>query len=376
MSIVLSHMSALRAIRHQRQTRGTLTWKSIDPDEQKRALISCVPRQSDIDKVHLATLGFWDDDNGDEWLDILLAHGSNRRRTQRIREHVLSKTLPAEALMRVEQDLYATSPAFTALLCSRGKTLGAVVMLLMELAGTYSLPAEATKHIEWGGIYPEPYEKIIDEGNGGDTGNAGNDDSHFEVPVEQAHYGCEPAVTIPQLISMAAWSKSSEDSTFRMAAKLIKAGSASPAESMCFAMFSLPLRHGGFGCGSIGKGFKLNHQINFDEIAQTMAQGIPYAICDAYLEEADADLEYNGIGHEEMNYRIHDGQRNNGLKAMGVTVFVINRDQMKDITALEALAMVLHKRAGKRIQYRFKGYRKRQERLLNDLREGIGLPPV
>ena len=372
MSIVLSHMAALRAIRHQRQTRGALTWKPIETDEQERALKACAPRQGDIDAVHLATLGFWDDENEDEELDILLARRSNRRKLQRVREHVLSRTLPAEALMRIEEGLYATSPAFTALLCSRGKTLGAVIMLLMELTGTYSLPAEATKHIEWGGIYPEPKSNDAEAM----PGDAVSGDAAYNPPVEQAHYGCEPAAKISQLACVAAWSKSSMDGTFRMAVKLIRAGSASPAESLCFAMFSLPLRHGGLGCGSIGKGFKLNHQIDFTEIAQTMAQGMPYAICDAYLEEADADLEYNGIGHEEANYRIHDGQRNNGLKAMGVTVFVVNRDQMKDVPALEALAMVLHKRAGKRIQYRFKGYRKRQERLLNDLRKGMGLPPV
>ena len=373
MSIVLSHMSALRAIRHQRQTRSALTWKSIDAIEQAGAMKSCVPCASDIDEAHLATLGFWENDNEDELLDILLSKAANRRNIYRVREHVFSRPLPADALMRVERDVYVTSPAFTALLCSRGKTLGAVVMLLMELAGTYSLPAEATKHIEWGGIYPEPKSASPNPEN---EMQFEVDNSIPEAPVEQAHYKCEPATTISELTRMARWSKSSQDDTFRLAVKLVKDHSASPAESLCFAMFSLPLRHGGFGCGSIGKGFKLNHQINFNVMAQTMAQGMPYAIADAYLEEADADLEYNGIGHEETNYRIHDGQRNNGLKAMGITVFVINRDQMKDIAALEALAMLLHKRAGKRFQYRFKGYRLRQQALLNDLRQGIGLPPV
>ena len=366
-------MSALRAIRHQRQTRSALTWKSIDATEQAKAIDSCAPCASDIDEVHLATRGFWENDNEDERLDILLSNAANRREIRRAREHVLSRPLPADALMRVDRDVYATSPAFTALLCSRGKTLGEVVMLLMELVGTYSLPAEATKHIEWGGVYPEPAPLNTGESN---ESESRHDDSIPETPVEQVHYSCEPATTITELTRMAKWSKSSQDGTFRLAVKLIKDDSASPMESLCFAMLSLPLRFGGFGCGSIGKGFKLNHQINFTEMAQTMAQGMPYAICDAYLEEADADIEYNGEGHEDTNYRIHDGQRNNGLKAMGITVFVINRDQMKDVASLEALAMLLHKRAGKRFRYQHKGYRPRQEKLLNDLRRGIGLSPA
>lgn len=335
--------------------------------------MSCAPNASDIDELHLATLGFWDDDSSDEHLDILLSSGSARRRIARAREHVMSRPLPGGALMRVEKGVYATSPAFTALLCSRDKTLGAVLMLLMELTGTYTLPAEATKHIEWGGVYPEPTTTWTDDGNGTDSEQ---NSPAPETRTEQTHYGCEQAVTIEELARVAKWSKSSRDATFRTAVKLIRERSASPAESLCFAMLSLPMRYGGFGCGSIGKGFELNRQVDFDGMAQAMAQGMPYAICDAYLEEADADIEYNGIGHEEENYRIHDGQRNNGLKAMGVTVFVVNRDQMRDIPALEALAMVLYKRAGKRFRYQYAGYRSRQERLLNDLRKGTGLPPV
>lgn len=373
MSIVLSHMASLRAIRHQRQTRYAVTWNSIGKAEQSRALAHCAPNASDIDEAHLAALGFWDNDADDEWLDILVSTPRARRKLSRAHTHVLSRSLPAHALCRVEQDVYATSPAFTALLCSRGKTLGQIIMLLMELTGTYSLPAEASKHIEWGGVYPEP----ADCGNYSSTDQeAPQDKTTLKAPIEQAHYRCEPATTVAELQRMAKWTKSSQDSSFRMAVAFIKEGSASPAESLSFAMLSLPMQYGGFGCGSIGKGFKLNHKVEFNLTAQTMSQGISYAICDAYLEDADADIEYNGIGHEEQNYRIHDGQRNNGLKAMGITVFVINRDQMRDIPSLEAIAQVLYRRSGKRFRYQFKGYRLRQERLLNDLRKGIGLRPV
>lgn len=107
-----------------------------------------------------------------------------------------------------------------------------------------------------------------------------------------------------------------------------------------------------------------------------MASGVPYAVCDAYIPAAHIDTEYNGIGHEEENRRIHDGQRNNGLKGMGVTVLVINRDQMRDIVALEAIARSIHKAAGGLLRYRYSGVRQRQTAWLNGLRAGSGLPPA
>ena len=260
--------------------------------------------------------------------------------------------------MEVEAGLYVTSPAYTALQYLRGRSFAEAVMLLMELTGTYSLPPDAMPHLAWRGIWPETTAQSAPQ------------------TIEQAHYKCEPAVTIKELKQMAKRATSSSDRAFKQAVQYIAEGSASPAESLCYAMFSLPTRYGGFGCGSLGKGFKLNHTIRFNDQARQMASGIPYAICDAYLEAANADIEYNGIGHELANARIHDGQRNNGLKGMGIAVIVVNREQMKDIAALEGIARDLHKRVGSRLRYRYKGYRQRQISLLNGLRKAIGLAPV
>lgn len=137
------------------------------------------------------------------------------------------------------------------------------------------------------------------------------------------------------------------------------------------------MRFGGFGCCSLPMGgLLLNYRIDFDTLAVNMSSGIPYAICDLYCPAAGVDSEYNGIGHELQNARIHDGNRNNGLKAMGIHVLVITRDQMKDLVALEAFAQTMHRLAGVRFRYRIKGYRKRQAAWLNALRAGIGLAPV
>lgn len=278
--------------------------------------------------------------------------------------------------MHVEADIYATSPAMTAMLCSKNESVAKTLMLLMELLGTYSLPPEAT--------YPIAYDDTWPKADGfevmGDLDCQGSQpapEGQAEVRYEQAHYKCEPATTIEDLEAIARFAKSSSHASFRTAVKLARTGSASPAESLMFAVLGAPMRFGGFGCCSLPMGgLLLNYRIDFDTLAVNMSSGIPYAICDLYCPAAGVDNEYNGIGHELQNARIHDGNRNNGLKAMGIHVLVINRDQMKDLVALEAFAQTMHRLAGARFRYRIKGYRKRQAAWLNALRAGIGLAPV
>lgn len=246
----------------------------------------------------------------------------------------------------------------------------------MELLGTYSLPPEATYPIAYDDTWPKAnsFEAMDDLDCQGDQPTP---EKPAETRYEQAHYRCEPATTIEELEAVARFAKSSSYASFRTAVKLARAGSASPAESLMFAVLGAPMRFGGFGCCSLPMGgLLLNYRVDFDTLAVNMSSGIPYAICDLYCPAAGIDNEYNGIGHELQNARIHDGSRNNGLQAMGIHVLVINRDQMKDLVALEAFAQTMHRLAGVRFRYRIKGYRKRQAAWLNALRAGIGLAPV
>ena len=278
--------------------------------------------------------------------------------------------------MRIEADIYATSPAMTAMLCSKNESVAKTLMLLMELLGTYSLPPEATYPIAYDDTWPKAdgFEAMVDLDC---QGSQPAPEGQAEARYEQAHYKCEPATTIEDLEAIARFAKSSSYASFRTAVKLARTGSASPAESLMFAVLGAPMRFGGFGCCSLPMGgLLLNYRIDFDTLAVNMSSGIPYAICDLYCPAAGIDNEYNGIGHELQNARIHDGNRNNGLKAMGIHVLVINRDQMKDLVALEAFAQTMHRLAGARFRYRIKGYRKRQAAWLNALRAGIGLAPV
>ncbi len=359
MTTVISHLSALRAIRRARRAYSALPWDSVDSEQQAQALAGCIPNNDAIDFGALSILDAWNEDDS-ELLDLLVSNEDNRRPDKRLLQHILSTPLPEGAIMHVEADIYATSSAMTAMLCSKNESVAKTLMLLMELLGTYSLPPEATYPIAYDDTWPKAnsFEAMDDLDCQGDQPTP---EKPAETRYEQAHYRCEPATTIEELEAVARFAKSSSYASFRTAVKLARAGSASPAESLMFAVLGAPMRFGGFGCCSLPMGgLLLNYRVDFDTLAVNMSSGIPYAICDLYCPAAGIDNEYNGIGHELQNARIHDGSRNNGLKAMGIHVLVINRDQMKDLVALEAFAQTIHRLAGVRFRYRIKGYRKRQ----------------
>ena len=353
-TLVIGHITALRAIRAARRAYHAVPWEMVGRVEQRHAIEACVPRSGQVDYDELERLGAWAPDEETSPC-VLVARRPTRGKNSGLTYKTVRK-LPAGALMRVRAGLYVTSPAYTALLCSKGMSMAAVIVLLTELLGTYTMPPEAMGHVARNEAVP---------------GRAARDN------VVQAHYSCDPAVSMKELRAMARFAKSSAYATFRAAASYVLAGSASPGETIMAGMLYPPMRFGAFGLCSLPQGgMLLNHRIEFDAMAVHMASGVPYAICDAYIPAANVDVEYNGIGHEEDRYRAHDAKRNNGLKGMGITVLVINREQMRDIVALEALAQAIYKAAGIRFRYQFDGVRARQANWLNSLRKATGLPPI
>lgn len=353
--VILSHFSTVRAIRHERRTRSALRWDALGKVEQRKVLAAATASAREIDFEALGRRGVWEPDTSDELHLLVGSPGARSRSVPGLVCHVCSQ-LPPGALLRVEPELYCVSPAYVALQLAHGMGLAGVMSLLMELMGTYTLPEEATMPVAWGGVWPDYVAQ--------DT-------------VEQMRYRCEPALAPRDLTAMVRQAAGSTGTGFRAAARYALPGSASPGETIMYGMFGLPMRYGGFACAGLPRGgMKLNYQLNFGAQAMRMASGMPYAVCDAYIPAAKTDLEYNGLGHEQEEARTHDGNRNNGLRGEGVRVIVINRGQMRDIEALEAIAQSIYHDARVRFRYRILGYRVRQVQLLNDLRRAVGLPPV
>lgn len=118
MTTVISHFSALRAIRRARRAYSALPWDFVDSEQQAHALASCIPNNDAIDFGALSILDAWNEDDS-ELLDLLVSNEDNRRPDKRLLQHILSAPLPEGAIMHVEADIYATSPAMTAMLCSK-----------------------------------------------------------------------------------------------------------------------------------------------------------------------------------------------------------------------------------------------------------------
>lgn len=154
MTTVISHLSALRAIRRARRAYSALPWDSVDSEQQAQALAGCIPNNDAIDFGALSILDAWNEDDS-ELLDLLVSNEDNRRPDKRLLQHILSAPLPEGAIMHVEADIYATSPAMTAMLCSKNESVAKTLMLLMELLGTYSLPPGATYPIAHDDIWPK-----------------------------------------------------------------------------------------------------------------------------------------------------------------------------------------------------------------------------
>lgn len=56
MTTVISHFSALRAIRRARRAYSALPWDSVDSEQQAQALASCIPNNDAIDFGALSIL--------------------------------------------------------------------------------------------------------------------------------------------------------------------------------------------------------------------------------------------------------------------------------------------------------------------------------
>lgn len=353
--VILSHSSAIRAIRNERRIHGTLHWEYVGAVERRQVLACASVRAARLDFAVLEKLGVWVPTIGDTLHLLVGKSGARSAATPSLQCYVHSSPLPSSSLMRLMPDVYCVSPVFAVLQYSYQHSFAETFSLLMEMMGTYALPSKAAS------LQPSHNERP----GGGMQGS-----------VEQAHFQCMPVIDERTLALMAKRVKGSSARTFSSAAKYVQAGSASPGETIMFGMFSLPMARGGFACGSLPGGMKLNYRVIFGSQAARMASGVPYAICDAYIPAAHTDLEYNGFYHETTSARVHDGNRNNGLRGEDIRVLVINRNQMRDIAALEAIAQSLYKDAHVRFRYRVSEYRLRQEQLLNGLRGAIGLPPV
>lgn len=377
-TIVISHDTALRAVRTSRRRYASLAWEPVDRASQQRVLDACVPNACALDLKELERLGVWSPDQGP--LDVLVSSTCARRPCGgAVRPHLDSHALPANSLLSVAKGVYAVSPALAVVQYAEDHAWQEVLGLTMELCGTFSLPDEPPdcRPVGWGSSDPEIHSGHEDGDFGAGAGSlgwrsdaAGTSGAGGERPAG-GYVASEPVLTTRQLKRYLSYAKDIRGlPCARRAAEFALDRAASPMEAIMAVMFHAPMSAGGFNI----KDMQLNRRMEFSHDA-VLASGMPYAVLDAYIAAADAALEYNGHYHDAPSSRVHDEKRTCGLAAMGILTIPVNDEQLRNIDALEAIARILYRRMGKRFRYSTEGYYNKQTEFLNHLRRQMGLKP-
>ena len=351
-SVILTGASALRMMRAERRQMGYIGWKDLEPEEERRVLCTSSPSTEDIYLSDLVRIGAV---SGEVQEDLCLLVGSadQRRRMPGVGWSVCSG-LPAGSILEVGPGVYSLSPEALCVAIAREVGCIQAFALAQELCSKISLSDR--------GKFLPPYTSPVANKLAKDK----------DQPKDVGYFEVEPVLTPDRLEKYLSGCKGSVAKRLLRLCPYLSENLRSAMECIMLALFSLPFSYGGFACGP----FKTDYKIEFDDRAQAIS-GMPHAVCDAYQEAAQFDLEYNGeLGHSSRRGRIHDEKRNTGLITMGIEVATVNNEMLCDMEAMEALAWRIHQRMGKRYRNRVDARRKKQEALLNTLRACFGLKPV
>ena len=268
-SVILTGASALRMMRAERRQMGYISWRDLDPDDERRILRSSSPSAEDIYLPDLVRIGAVSGEVQED-LCLLVGSAAQRRRISGVSWSV-SFGLPAGSILRVEAGVYSLSPE--ALCVSVARDVGCIqaFALAQELCSKISLSDR--------GEFLLPYTHPVANKLAKDK----------DQPKDVGYFEVELVLTPKRLENYLAACKGSAAKQLLRLCPYLSENLRSPMECIMLAMFSLPFSYGGFACGP----FKTDHKIEFNDRARAIS-GMPYAICDAYQEAAQFDLEYNG----------------------------------------------------------------------------------
>ena len=268
-SVILTGASALRMMRAERRQMGYISWRVLDPDEERRVLHASSPSAEDIYLPDLVRIGAV---SGEVQEDLCLLVGSakQRRRMSGVGWSVCSG-LPAGSILEVEPGVYSLSPEALCVAVAREVGCVQAFALAQELCSKISLSDR--------GKYLPPYTSPVANRLAKDK----------DQPADVGYFEVEPVLTPDRLADYLAACKGNVAKQLLRLCPHLSENLRSPMECIMLALFSLPFSYGGFACGP----FKTDYKIEFDDRAQAIS-GMPYAVCDAYQEAARFDLEYNG----------------------------------------------------------------------------------
>ena len=246
-SVVLTGASALRMMRAERRQMGYISWRDLDPDEERRVLRTSSPSTEDIYLPDLVRIGAASGEVQED-LCLLVGSAAQRRRMPSVGWSVCSG-LPAGSILEVEPGVYSLSPEALCLAVARELGCIQAFALAQELCSKISLSDR--------GKYLPPYTSPV-------TNKLTKDK---DQPADVGYFEVEPVLMPDRLADYLAACKGSAAKQLRRLCPFLSENLRSPMECIMLAMFSLPFSYGGFACGP----FKTDHKIEFNDRAQAIS---------------------------------------------------------------------------------------------------------
>lgn len=246
--------------------------------------------------------------------------------------HLWSWPVPAGSFLKLEDDLYVSSPAFTFLQMARELDEVELAKLGMELCGFYALPEKHTPFV-----------------------SKGSDETLYELR----------AVTMARRIK--ALCDSADNGVIgvrkaRMVANWLVDGSASPRETATYLLLCLPKRKGGYG---------LPKPLLNPTVTVSTTQGEETRLPDLYWKDRSIDIEYQSDlshGGDWNHYR--DSKRQVMLTVNKITVLMLTNTQLSNADDFHELAIGLHRLLGVRVQRINAAWKTRRDALRDNLLKG------
>ncbi len=297
MKLILSHSSALDFIRANRWRRGDL------PPARLRMLDDCACSLAEVHSIRIPAF-----DQTNTQLEVLVP---TTAMAQRSKEHicrVLKAPVIPGMFCKIDKNAYITSPEMTFVQMATRLDFVDLILLGMELCGTYA---------------PCPFANRFDE---------------------------RPAITTKErLINFCHRAAGIRGTaTAKKALNWIVDGSNSPAETALVLYLCLPVRHGGYGF----EWPDMNPVTPLGKRASNML-GHPTMRCDLHWVAKHVALEYDSDQeHLSSQSASQDARRRNVLGYKNVTVITVRKPMIASVIVFDDIARQLARALGRRLRPR------------------------
>lgn len=231
-SVILTGASALRMMRAERRQMGYISWKDLNPDEERRVLRTSSPSTEDIYLPDLVRIGAV---SGEVQEDLCLLVGSakQRRRMPGASWSVCSVGLPVGSILEVEPGVYSLSPEALCVAVAREVGCIQAFALAQELCSKISLSDR--------GKYLPPYTSPV----------VNKLAKNKDQPPDVGYFEVESVLTPDCMVDYLAACKGNVAKQLLRLCPYLSENLRSPMECIMLALFSLPFSYGGFACGPL-----------------------------------------------------------------------------------------------------------------------------